>query len=1034
MNPRDIEQVDEIFNSVRELPPGQRTAYLEVRCSGNHALRKEIERLLNSDDTSFPETISGDNDDGPVAQQLKTGQILGNYRIVERIGSGGMGEVYLAEDSRLRRMVALKILPERIATNESRLLRFEREAIAVSALNHPNILTIYEFSHDRGSYFLASEFISGKSLRQIIQQRRFSIFEVLEISVQVGAALDAAHQRGIVHRDIKPENIMVRDDGIVKVLDFGLAKYVYSGLDWEDSDNDALTLKKFDTVPGTLMGTVAYMSPEQARGQSVDARTDIWSFGVVLYEMIAGRLPFPGETNSDRLASILRNEPASLASHASGGMEELERVIGKALQKDRGARYQNLKDFLADLQSLRSQPTIEMRQARQSEPSGESRPASPTEVFEPHRTEDISPGSRMYWMGGAAVLLVALAGMLIWSQWNPGGKSDERTISQLKSWKVGIGEDYVIKPRFSPDGKFVAYVASSNGKQGIYLHQILGGSSLPLRSDDPSPENEPIWSPDSSEIAFISVRGGEKGIWAAPALNGPVRLLAPVNDVLHLVKWSNDKARIYLERRENLYVLDLASRNITRLTNFDEEKPVGRDFSVSPQEDHIAYVELQDDKWDIWISSISGDGAFALTKDSAPDQAPVWNADGARLFYSSERNGILQIFEISLNDRSPVQLTFANTDSYASDVSTDGRKLLAVSTNDDMNLWRVDLASGRSSPVSSELGAEFSLDVAPDGQRVAFQTTGAITSERIRSSALVTKKLDVSAEPTNLAMAAFQPRWSPDSSRVAFIHPNGRENSLWITSGNGGDATQVTADGVQILGLTVFPFNWREADYQWTPDGQALVYSANREGISNIWKATVAGPTEVVLSKNEDHNRVLFNPTISSDGLRIAWLSYAADQQGKLSLGIWLLSDGSAREVYRSNVPISILGFSQSGTELILRSSSAPPSQLALPADVEVIRVDLSTGSARTTDRIPSAYFDTIALSPDRNSIGRVVKEKSSEFLEVSSLAGGEPKRLTENVEDKVYLSSPTFSLDGKSLFYGKQARYRVISMIENLK
>src|SRR5256714_2220259 len=279
------------------------------------------------------------------------GTKLGRYEVVQKLGAGGMGEVYLVQDTRLRRPAALKLLPAKFTEDEGRLRRFEQEACAASALNHPNIITIHEVGEADSIHFLAMEFVDGETLRARMKRGGMTLREALNVAVQVAEALTAAHEAGIVHRDVKPENIMLRKDGYVKVLDFGLAKLAEQR--GEVVDTQAPTLAKIETDPGTVMGAMQYMSPEQARGKEVDARTDIFSLGVVLYEMVAGRAPFEGETRSDLLVALLSQEPSHFSSFVEEVPAELERIVRKALRKDRDERYQTVKDMALDLKSLR---------------------------------------------------------------------------------------------------------------------------------------------------------------------------------------------------------------------------------------------------------------------------------------------------------------------------------------------------------------------------------------------------------------------------------------------------------------------------------------------------------------------------------------------------------------------------------------------------------------------------------------------------------------------------------------------------------
>jgi len=297
-----------------------------------------------------PAAVSG----GAAASGLAPGSRLGRYQILAPLGAGGMGEVYLAKDTQLDRRIALKLLPEQFTQDESRLRRFVREARAASALNHPNIITIYEIRELEGVHFIATEYIDGQTLRQLLRQGPLKLAFALEIAIQTANALAVAHEAGFAHRDIKPENIMVRRDGYIKVLDFGLAKLIEPATSFFAAP-DAPTSASIYTDSGVVMGTVAYMSPEQARGLPVDARSDIFSLGVVLYEMIAGATPFSGPTMSDTLVTILDRAPAPLARYAPGVPAELERIVAKALRKDREERYQTVKDFQLDLKSLKQE-------------------------------------------------------------------------------------------------------------------------------------------------------------------------------------------------------------------------------------------------------------------------------------------------------------------------------------------------------------------------------------------------------------------------------------------------------------------------------------------------------------------------------------------------------------------------------------------------------------------------------------------------------------------------------------------------------
>jgi eukaryotic-like serine/threonine-protein kinase len=347
----------DLFQTAVERAPEERAAFLDESCHDDEDMRREVESLLTSHERAenfieipafkvAPELATSDSAGALV------GKLIGHYRIDSLIGVGGMGEVYLARDERLGRKAALKLLPHSLTTDEAQLSRFKNEARTASALNHPNILTVYEIGAEGNLQFIATEFIEGVTLRAALASGRMSAHKALEIAVQVASALAAAHDAGVVHRDIKPENIMLRPDGYAKVLDFGIAKLTEQSRTSDDHRVETTAL--LQTRPGLVLGTAHYMSPEQARGQKVDARSDIWSLGVVLYEMVAGSPPFRGETPSDCIAAILTAEPAPLSSVSADVPAKLESILQKALRKNSDERYRTIKEMLAEIRTLKA--------------------------------------------------------------------------------------------------------------------------------------------------------------------------------------------------------------------------------------------------------------------------------------------------------------------------------------------------------------------------------------------------------------------------------------------------------------------------------------------------------------------------------------------------------------------------------------------------------------------------------------------------------------------------------------------------------
>lgn len=373
MEPERWAQVSRIFNSAIELDSEAREAYVERECGADESLAHEVKRLIENHQQASAQDFIAEpafaNQSSSGSKTLSAGQRLGPYLILQHLGTGGMGEVYLATDARLDRRVALKVLSGEVAHDKRRMQRFQQEARMASSLNQPNILTIFEFGEINSLNLLATEYIDGETLRQYLRSHKLKLTEILDISIQILSALDAAHEAKIVHRDIKPENVMIRSrDHVVKVLDFGLAKATESASSTHASDLEGDT--QYKTAAGTLLGTVNYMSPEQAQGFHVDERTDLWSTGVVIYEMVTGQTPFKGRTRSHTLVDILENEPVSLSEASTFAVpDELKRIVDKALTKELDERYQTAKDMLIDLRKLRKQLDVEAEMRRSVGPA-----------------------------------------------------------------------------------------------------------------------------------------------------------------------------------------------------------------------------------------------------------------------------------------------------------------------------------------------------------------------------------------------------------------------------------------------------------------------------------------------------------------------------------------------------------------------------------------------------------------------------------------------------------------------------------------
>lgn len=426
MDAERLKRTEEIFHAALEISPAERQSFLDESCGGDEDLRREVESLLAVNRTSNnifdtpPESLAAEMFSQRKKQTNLTGKKISHYKIKRLLGKGGMGEIYLANDTKLDRRVALKILPPEFAEVKDRMKRFVREAKSASALNHPNIITIYEINEVDGTHFIAEEFIDGKTLNQYVKSNPLNFKSALEIAIQIASALDEAHCVGIVHRDIKPDNVMIRENGLVKILDFGIAKLTTP----PESDAKAAKAIKSGTTPGMIIGTVNYMSPEQAKGKEVDARSDIFSFGVVLYEMISGHLPFEGETAMEMIGAILKDEPKPLnKTEVPSG---IEKIIGKCLRKDRNERYQTIKDVLIDVRDVKQELEFQNKVER-TVPSDKSdaktQSLQATTVGEINQTTTnqtftINP-KKKYLAIGLTFLLLSAIGIFAYRNFNP---------------------------------------------------------------------------------------------------------------------------------------------------------------------------------------------------------------------------------------------------------------------------------------------------------------------------------------------------------------------------------------------------------------------------------------------------------------------------------------------------------------------------------------------------------------------------------------------------------------------------------------
>ena len=902
MTPERFQLVSKIYQKALECDDAERLVFVERQCGRDSELRQEVEALLSGGKSAeasllaeaMKESVrrlSGENSRGLV------GQTLDHYEVLELSGVGGMGEVYRARDIKLGREVAIKLLPPSFASGANRL-RFEREARAASALNHPNILTIHEIEKTDEHHYIVSEFIHGETLRQRIKETRLPVSEAVDIVIQIASALSAAHDAGIVHRDIKPENIMLRRDKLVKILDFGLAKLSDANKTTPPSPEQT-TVEWFQTDSGIVLGTSSYMSPEQTRGLTVDARTDIWSLGVVLYEMISGSPPFTGATKSDVMVSILAREPATLDA-MPGQPAELKRILRKALSKNLDERYQTASEMLDDLTSLRQNLTSQSQ--LNDEGTGLSQFKKPAILF---------------------LVLAVLIGIGIAAYKFGGGTSAQPTQPAMKTTPFTTFTGREQQPTFSPDGKQIAF--SWNGDKGdnfdIYV-KLVNSEARPLRLTTNAAEDvNPAWSPDGQQIAFVRHIGPDITIFSIPVLGGTERKLYSGTSAFfslyefgNALSWSPDGKYLAFSgqpgpRQPNtIFLLSIETLEARQFTTPPEGFLGDSTPSFSPDGKLLAFVRGASSRdVELYVMPASGGEPKRLTFDNRSVRSLAWTADSQWMVFASWFRG-LRLWKLSASGGTPEQLDIGAEFASSVAVSRIGDRLAYSQEFRYTNIWQLELQDSKSTStfrrLISSTRQDFSPQYSPDGKRIAF------TSARTGNNEVWVCDAD-GMNPVPLTSFGGpdvgSPRWAPDGKQLAFDSLAPGHRDIYVVGSDGGKPHRLTND------------NFDNVRPSWSRDGRWIYFGSNRTGDWQIWRSPVEGGQPVQVTKQGgregfesfDGQFVYYTKGFGTAGLWKVPVNGGEETfvVGDVYQGLWALLDKGLYFINTNSTPRAVIQF-----------------------------------------------------------------------------------------------------------------------------
>jgi serine/threonine protein kinase/Tol biopolymer transport system component len=825
--------------------------YIETVARRGYRLMVPVERAdanlippLEMPEPSVPE---------PPASSL-SGKKVSHYRVLELLGGGGMGVVYKAEDLKLGRRVALKFLPEEIATDAKALERFEREARAASALDHPNICAVYEFGEHEGRPFIAMSLLDGETLRDRIAAKAepFETGELLNLAIQIGYGLAAAHEKGIIHRDIKPANIFLPLRGEAKILDFGLAKLVDAG-DREGIPHQEVRSREPSiagakdlslSLTGVTMGTAAYMSPEQVRGEKLDARTDLYSFGLVVYEMATGTRAFSGNTKAELHEAILNRTPPPARKLNPELPPELEEIINRALENDRELRYQTAAEMCADLKRLnhKTEPNLHT-----STTNGDG--------------SSIMPKPRRFGLGlrvGATLIVLLCVIAACWMI----GRSLTGRASAARAAKSGAGHStsagmrivpltslpgMAWSPAFSPDAKQIAFFWNADNPTKTDLYVQLVGGDKPLRlthTISSGPARSPAWSPDGREIAFARCNDNGGAIFVVPALGGPERKLTDIYCSLGDVgfpNWTSDGKSLVLADRcvsegpRGIVVFSLQTGEKRCLTAPPPGNVGDCDPILSPDQKTVAFIRMPTPLvHDLYTIPLAGGNLRRLTEENKLIGGFMWASDGQSIIFDSNRSGFSRLWRISA-EGGPIEPETMYPEVGA--LSRDGRRLAYVAGSGSASIWRANLSQAGGRVVSQDRiiatqGTNDAAQLSPDGRQIVFGSRRTGSREIWKSNADGSDQLQL----TSFGGHAGTPRWSPDGKWIAFDYRPETHSHVYL----------IDAEGRNLH--IIISGDYEDGAASWSRDGASLYFASNRTGEWQVWRRELATGRETQMS------------------------------------------------------------------------------------------------------------------------------------------------------------------------------------------